>query len=85
MLYDAFQAEAAKRTGRTVAQWQDAEERAVWAVARDYAEQFDLVAPTMDDVKRASTYASGSIDYGAKWAYAIEKLMVPLESMEIER
>ena len=70
-LYDAFQEEAAHREGRSVAEWILAERQAVWTAARDYAQQHGLRVPAMDEVKQAENCASGHIDYGAKWAYAV--------------
>jgi hypothetical protein len=74
-IYDAFQAEAAKRHGRTVPQWLQAEREAVWSRARDAAQQMGLRVPTMDDVERAERQASGHCDYGAKWAYGVVECM----------
>ena len=70
-LYDAFQEEATHREGRSVEEWILAERQAVWEAARDYAQQHGLRIPTMDEVKQAENCASGHVDYGAKWAYAI--------------
>lgn len=74
-IYDAFQAEAALRSGRKLDEWLEAERQAVWRAARDYAQQQGLRVPTIDEIKRAENYAAGSVDYGAKWAYQIERLL----------
>ena len=74
-LYDAFQKEAAYRKGRSVMEWQRAERLAVWRAARDYAQQYGMRIPTMDDVEQAEVLASGHVDYGAKWAYGIASAM----------
>lgn len=74
-LYDAFIAEAAKRKGRPLAEWLEAEPVAVWQAACTYARQHALKAPTLEDVKEAERYARGSADYGAKWAYVLARKM----------
>lgn len=71
-IYDAFQDEAAKRPGRTVAEWQAAERQAVLQAAILVAASIGApTVPTDEAVARAERYASGSIDYGAKLAYVI--------------
>ena len=75
MIYDAFQKEARKRGGRTVEEWQAAERLVVWQTTRDYAQQHDLMIPTMEDIEHAEQYASGHIDYGAKWAYQLVEVI----------
>lgn len=75
-LYDAFQAEAKNRKGRSVEVWTEAEAQAVWRTARDYAQQHGIEVPTMELIKRKERYARGSIDYGAKWAYGVAELLV---------
>ena len=74
-LYEAFQAEAAHRKGREWPEWNHAEVNAVWRAARDYAQQRGLRVPLLEDVARAERYASGSIDYGATWAYRVAEMM----------
>jgi len=74
-LYEAFQQAAKKRKGRAPAEWIAAERSAVWTAARDYAQQHGLTVPTLDQIKRCETYARGSVDYGAKWAYQVERVM----------
>lgn len=74
-LYDAFQEEAAKRKGRSVEEWLDAEMQAVWAAARDYAQQHGLRVVRLSEVADARSSASGHVDYGAKWAYGIAERM----------
>lgn len=75
MLYDAFQAEASKRKSRSVTNWMDAELQAVWRASDDYARQHGLQVPTLAQVAAAERYASGSADYGAKWAYQVAAVM----------
>ncbi len=74
-LYDAFQKEADKREGKTVEEWIRNENMAVWKAARDYALAHELKPPTMQQVVDKSHYASGHIDYGAKWVYGVESIM----------
>jgi hypothetical protein len=76
-IYDAFQAEAKHRKGRTFDEWASAERLAVWRAASEYARQHGLREPLMAEVERAESYAMGSVDYGAKWAYQIERSMRP--------
>jgi hypothetical protein len=75
MIYDAFQNEAEKRPGRTCEEWVEKERLVVWQTARDYAQQYGMRIPTMDEVERAERYAMGSVDYGAKWAYKVVEQM----------
>jgi hypothetical protein len=70
-IYLAFQTEAAKRPGRSVEQWQEAEIQAVFAEANRQSDLLDLRPVTREQVERAETYARGSIDYGLQWALAI--------------
>ncbi|UQS88779.1 hypothetical protein M5C90_24815 [Pseudomonas chlororaphis subsp. piscium] len=72
-LYEAFQAEAAKRAGRAVEQWLASERDAVWKAARDYAQQHGLQVPTLEAVQRAEQSACGHVDYGAQWAYGVAR------------
>jgi len=74
-IYDAFQNEAAKRTGRTVEEWRKCELDAVFREAAHQAQKLVLLVPTMDEIVRAERYASGSADYGAKWAYGVVEAM----------
>lgn len=74
-IYDAFQAEASKRKGRGVDDWMTAERDTVFREAAHQAQKLGLRVPTMDEVIRAERYASGSVDYGAKWAYGIVEAM----------
>lgn len=74
-IYLAFQAEAAKRKGRQVDDWVKAERDAVFRECANQARKLGLHAPTMDEVISAERYAVGSIDYGAKWAYQLIRLM----------
>jgi hypothetical protein len=74
-IYEAFQAEAKKRKGRSLDEWIKAEREAVWHAAATYAQQHGMSVPTIDEVARAERYAMGSVDYGAKWAYQVERYM----------
>ncbi len=74
-LYDAFQDEATKREGRTVSQWIHEERHAVWRTAVFYAHAHGMLVPSLDDIQRAEGSASGSVDYGAKWAYRVAEIM----------
>lgn len=74
-IYDAFQAEAAKRLGRPFEVWKAAELQAVWAAARDAAQQAGLPVLTLADVEQAEISACGHVDYGAQWAYAVVAMM----------
>lgn len=74
-IYDAFQAEAAKRSTRTVEEWMEREVDAVWRAAVDYARQNGRRAPDLEEVQAAERHASGSADYGAQWAYALARKM----------
>lgn len=77
-IYRAFQAEATKRKGRRVEEWVKAERDAVHRECMHQAQKLGLVAPTMEDVAAAERYAMGSIDYGAKWAYQLVRVMKPV-------
>ena len=74
-IYHAFQAEATKRKGRSIDQWQAAECDAVFREATHQAQKLGLRVPTMDEVVSAERYAAGSIDYGAKWSYCVVEEM----------
>lgn len=77
-IYDAFQAEAALRPGRSVEEWCQAERLAVWRAARDYAQAHELTAPSLAQVERAEQYALGGVDYGLQWALQVSKAMKPI-------
>ena len=79
-IYLAFQAEAAKRKGRPVDAWIKAEREAVLRECAHQAQMRGLRAPSMDEVTAAERYAQGSADYGAKWAYQLVRVMVPVVS-----
>lgn len=79
-IYLAFQAEAAKRNGRSVDEWIKAERDAVYRECVNQAQMLGLTAPSLDEVAAAERYACGSIDYGAKWAYQLVRAMKPLIS-----
>mgnify|MGYP001612654306 CR=1 FL=1 len=74
-IYEAFQAEATKRKGRNVQEWQAAERDAVYREAAHQAQKLGLRRPTMDEVVSAEQSACGHADYGAKWAYRITEVM----------
>lgn len=74
-IYGAFQAEAAKRVERSVDEWQYLELAAVYREAVTQAQELGLRVPTLADIVNAERYASGSIDYGAKWAYRVVETM----------
>ncbi|MDQ1090651.1 propanediol dehydratase large subunit [Xanthomonas sacchari] len=74
-IYDAFQAEAAKRKSRSVAEWIAAERDAVHRAATVAFKQAGLPAPTHEEVESAERYACGSIDYGSKWSYTLISLV----------
>ncbi len=74
-LYDAFQREATRRSGRSPEEWQLAERQAVWRAARDYAQQHGLPVLEMSDIEEAEVSAMCHVDYGAKWAYRIRDIM----------
>ncbi len=74
-IYDAFQTEAKKRFGRSVDEWTAAERLAVWNAARDAAQQLGRPVPTMAQVEAEERSAIGHIDYGAKWAFYVAKLI----------
>ncbi len=74
-IYEAFQSEATKRKGRSIDEWMSAEREVVLREAAIQAARLGLRVPTMDDVVRAERSASGSVDYGAKWAYGITDVM----------
>ena len=74
-IYLAFQSEAANRKGRSTDEWLSAERDAVFREAVHQAQKLGMRVPTMDEVVRAENYASGSADYGAKWAYCLVEAM----------
>lgn len=76
-IYDAFQAEATQRHGRSVTEWIAAEEQAVLSAATQEAKKMGWPAPDIDMVRRAETYARGSVDYALKWSAQIVRLMQP--------
>lgn len=74
-IYAIFQAEAEKRSERSIDEWQAAEREAVYQEAVFQAEKRGLRTPTIEEVKHAESNASGSIDFGAKWSYGIVEAM----------
>ncbi|MDY0748992.1 hypothetical protein SNE35_31125 [Paucibacter sp. R3-3] len=75
--------EAAKRPGRTVEQWTTAEVNAMWAAARDFAEQHGLRVPLLADVVRVERQACGHCDYGSKWALYVTGLMMAAKPVAV--
>lgn len=74
-LYLAFREEATRRKGRAIEEWISAERDAVWKAACAFARANGLDEPSIELVARAERYAMGSTDYGATWAYTLERLM----------
>lgn len=74
-LYDAFQAEAAKRDGRDFEHWTNAEVNAVHAAAVAAAPAHGLPTPSREDVCKAEIRAQGHVDYGSKWACGVVDAM----------
>lgn len=74
-IYDALEEEALRRRERNVEEWIKAERQAVLDEAIRQADILGLKRPSIDDVKTAEQSAVGYADYGAKWAYAIERFM----------
>lgn len=67
--------EAQKRKGRDFVEWSEAEAKAVWQAARDFAQQHGLRAPLLAEVVQVEKSAMGHSDYGSKWAlYVAEKM-----------
>lgn len=75
-IYDAFQDEAAKRENRMDSiDWEHKERLRVFREARDYAQENRLPVLTLDQIRNCESLAIGHTDYGAKWAYAVAKLL----------
>lgn len=70
-IYDAFQAESAKRAGRSIDEYVTAEREAVLRESISQARRLRLQPPTMGEIIAAEQNAYGSADYGAKWAYGV--------------
>ena len=69
--------EAQKRKGRDFADWSQAEVKAVWQAARDFAQQNGLRVPLLDEVVQVEKSAVGHCDYGQKWSlYVAEKMFL---------
>lgn len=74
-IYDAFQAEAAKRKTRPGLSWIETERAAVHSAATQQAQQCGWPAPSLEDVTRFESCAMGHVDYGSKWAlYLVESM-----------
>jgi hypothetical protein len=74
-IYLAFQDEATKRKERSIDEWLTAERDAVFRESVHQAQKLGLRVPAMDEIVSAERYATGSVDYGAKWAYCIVNAM----------
>lgn len=74
-IYDAFQAESEKRSGRRLEEWLEAEVQAVWRAARDYAQANNMRVPTLQEVQHAERSAYGHSDYAKKWALYVSECM----------
>ena len=74
-LYDAFQAEAAKREARSFEEWSNAEVDAVHAAAVASAPAHGLRAPSREEVAKAEIRAQGHTDYGLQWACGVIEAM----------
>jgi len=73
-IYDAFQNQATVRpTFERIEEAFEAEEDAVWKEARKISQEKGLRVLTISEIKECQITAQGHTDYGAKWAYAIEK------------
>lgn len=73
----ALVAEAGRRRGRSFKEWSEAEAKAVWSAARDFAQQHDLRVPQLAEVVAVEREASGHSDYAYKWAlYTAELTLV---------
>ena len=47
----------------------------MWREARDYAQQNGRAIPTLEDIKRVESSASGHSGYAAKFAYGLVDLL----------
>lgn len=74
-LYDAFQAEAAKRNGRSFEEWREAETDAVHAAALAASKTHALREPTRDEVAKAGVRAQNHVDYGLQWVCGVVEAM----------
>lgn len=79
-IYLAFQEEAKKRKARSVEEWTAGERDAVHHECARQAQVLGLQALTIEQVVSAERYAVGSIDYGAKWAHQLARVMTPAAS-----
>lgn len=75
-IFRAFQNEAAKRKNRCVGTSVTAERHAVLNTAALQAQKLGLRSPTMAEVEMAERTASGSANYGAKWAHGVVDAML---------
>ena len=75
-IYDAFQNESERRSGRTSEEWMSAERKAVHDAAIIAAIRLGIAAPSYEDVLITEEMASGHCDYGSKWAYGLARRMM---------
>lgn len=74
-IYDAFCKESAKRKNLLPDVWQTNERLAVFNATVEWAKANNMIAPSLEDIKRAESNAVGSADYGAKWAYGVKDII----------
>ena len=74
-IYDAFQAEADHREGRTPGEWMEAEVEAVRRAAAAAARKIGVRAPSVAQVEGAAYKAMRHVDYGATWARSVSALL----------
>jgi hypothetical protein len=74
-IYDAFQEEAIKRKNRHHSLWTDRELHAVWVAARDHAQKHGLRVPFYEEIEVIDQAASGHVDYAAKLACNVARLL----------
>ena len=84
-IYDAFQAEAAKRKGRRAEEWIEAERGAVLRAACEQAQRLGLREPGWAEVVSAEACACGHVDYGAKWALGVADAMRMRNAPEVSK
>ena len=76
-IYDALVNEAAKRKGRSVEAWIEAERKAVFNKAVELSNALGLRIPTLEQIVTAENCACGHVDYMAKYAYGVAEAMRP--------
>lgn len=76
VVYDAFQKEAEKRNiDKSSLLWIKDERQAVYKAAKRYCKENGLPVLSLKEIEEAEQFAVGSADYGAKWAYKIERIV----------